>query len=327
MPKISVVVPVYKVEAYLDQCVQSLLKQTFQDFELLLVDDGSPDRCGEMCDGYAAQDSRIRVIHQSNAGLSCARNAGIRQAQGDYITFVDSDDWVTEDYLSYLLSGVEEHGADISVGSFCSVYGGKAVPWRTPDDAFAVLSAVEAVENMFYAESFDTSAWAKLFPRSCFQEKLFPPGLLYEEVATTYRLLLTQQKVAVGRRPIYFYRKRSDSIVGSRFSPQSMDMLVNTQELFRYVQANVPQLQRAAVRRLVYACFYLLKTLSADYPSYPRETDELVAIVKKHAKSVLLDKRAPKRDKTAILLLYLGKAVFVRAWRLYCACTGRNVRS
>lgn len=323
-PLISVIVPVYKVQAYLEQCVQSILSQTYKELQVVLVDDGSPDNCGEMCDGLAHTDARIQVIHKSNGGLSDARNAGIAQAKGDYFAFIDSDDWVANEYIEYLYRGIE-CGGDISVCNFFTVRGKNEIPWRKPSDVFSVMSSMEAVKNMLYAESFDTSAWGKLFPRACFDEIEFPRGMLYEEVATTYRLLLTQKTVSVGRKPLYYYRMRAESIVNSAFDIRCMDMLTNTQRIYVYAAEKAPELNKAAERKLVYACFYILKTIGNQYAEYPEITEELVSIVRGHGKSVLEDSRASMRDKAAIILLSLGVKPFVSAWNCYCAMTGRNI--
>lgn len=125
VPEISIIVPVYNVEKYLDKCVNSILNQTFQDFELILVDDGSPDNCGEMCDDYAARDKRVTVIHQVNGGLSAARNAGIEIAKGRYLGFVDSDDYIAEDMYELLYNNLKNEDADLATVGFLDVYAGK----------------------------------------------------------------------------------------------------------------------------------------------------------------------------------------------------------
>lgn len=323
---ISIIVPVYNNELYLEKCLDSLLAQTYTDFEIILVDDGSTDSSPRICDEYQAKDSRIRVIHQSNGGLSDARNAGIRISSGEYLTFVDSDDWTDIRLLEVLWEGIEK-GATISACGYYTVRDGKATAWRVPQEDYRVLSAVDAVKDMMYTKSIDTSACAKLFHRNCFEQILFPKGHLYEEVATTYRLFLTQEKVAVTTNPMYYYVKHSGSIVTSSFSDRHMDMLTYSQDMLRLANDRFPELIPAARRRIVYACFYLLKTMGKQYPAFPDQTQEIMEQFRLYEKSVWKDPEAPRRDKAAILILRRGIPFFEKCWALYSSLTGRNGNS
>ena len=323
-PLVSVIVPAYRTEPYLNRCVASVAAQTYARLEIILVDDGSPDACGQMCDEWSGKDPRIQVIHKTNGGLSDARNAGLNQAKGEYITFVDSDDWVEPDLIAYLMQGIRQKQAQVAVCNFYTVRGEKKIPWRKPEDKVCAVSSVDAVTDMLYGRSFDTSAWAKLFHQSCFDSIRFPTGRLYEEVATTYRLLLTQNVVAVGMRPLYNYVKRASSIVTSQFQPRSMDMLAASREILAFAKEQQSALVPAAERRMVYACCYLYKTMGPDWRDYPREVAELNTVMKQYRSRVLKDPGASLRDKTAILLLALGIGPFEAAWGLYSRWTGRE---
>lgn len=179
MPTISVIVPVYKVEPYLNRCVDSILRQTYQDFELILVDDGSPDRCGEICDEYARQDSRIHVIHKENGGLSDARNAGIDwvEANSDsrWLIFADSDDWVHPELLARLLDAATAFDLKISVCGYQETEG--ADPAVLPED----MRPHRWTPKQFYMEHFvnATVAWGKLYSRSCFRDIRYPVGKIH----------------------------------------------------------------------------------------------------------------------------------------------------
>ena len=225
-PEISVIVPVYKVEEYLDECVQSILQQTFSDFELILADDGSPDRCPEMCDGYAQKDNRVRVIHKENGGLSDARNAGIDIARGNYYVFVDSDDYITSDHLEYLHDAALQYDADIVQGNR-SMYPEKLGQDR-PDRrnaSFRVreFDTKEALADFLTYTTQYTNVWAKIYKSSLFKKTRFPKGKLSEDEYTTYRLILDSKKVVCLPRMIYYYRIRPGSIVHTfgedRFAP------------------------------------------------------------------------------------------------------------
>ena len=206
---ISVVVPVYKVEAYLSRCVDSILRQSFSDFELILVDDGSPDRCGEYCDAYERRDSRVRVIHQENGGLSAARNSGIAIAQGQWITFIDSDDWIHPDYLRLLYDGVSSNGVKIAVGRYAQVSDNTQVD----DSAVAAKAVLVEPEELWVSRRTNaTVAWAKLYHKSLFDTVRFPVGKYHEDEYVTYKLLFGCQQVAFVDAPIYRYYYNNASI-------------------------------------------------------------------------------------------------------------------
>ena len=320
---ISIIVPVYKTEQYLKKCVDSILNQTYTDFELILVDDGTPDNGGKICDAYQEADSRVIVIHKPNGGLSDARNAGIQIAKGEYITFADSDDWAEPELLEVLYEGIRQ-GARVSACGFYTIRDGNKKPWREPFDAIRIVSSVDAVKDMMYGHSIDTSAWGKLFHRSCFDEIRFPTGHVYEEVATTYRLMLTQDKTAITTRPLYNYVKHSDSIVTSGFSLQDMDMLRFSGGMLDYARNNEPSLIPAGKRRMVYACCFLLKTMGRQYQGFPQETEQILRTFQEYKGEVFRDPEVSRRDKAAILLLSIGPGFFTRAWGIYSALTGRH---
>jgi glycosyltransferase involved in cell wall biosynthesis len=214
-PAVSVIVPVYKVEQYLDKCVQSILDQTFRDFELLLVDDGSPDKCGEMCETWAKKDGRIRVIHKPNGGLSDARNAGIGQASGDYLLFVDSDDWIEKDMLATLYGLIREADADMACCNFRSVNEDGSQHW---DDA--VITPGVWTEEDFWKQFFSSNAqtycnvaWNKLYKKELFDTVRYPVGRINEDVYILYDLVSQCKKIAATDQIGYYYLFRAGSIM------------------------------------------------------------------------------------------------------------------
>ncbi len=220
MPTISVIVPVYKVEPYLNRCVDSILRQTYQDFELILVDDGSPDRCGEICDGYAWQDSRVHVIHKENGGLSDARNAGIdwveANSDSQWLIFADSDDWVHPELLARMLDAATAFDLKISVCGYQETEG--ADPAVLPED----MRPHRCTPKQFYMEHFvnATVAWGKLYSRSCFRDIRYPVGKIHEDEFVTYRLLFAQKEIAVVPAPLYAYFINPKGIIRSAWSPK-----------------------------------------------------------------------------------------------------------
>ena len=222
MPVISVVVPVYKVEAYLDRCVKSILAQTFEDFELILVDDGSPDNCGCLCDAWAEKDLRIHVIHQKNGGLSAARNAGIDWAFANggsqWFTFIDSDDWVHPEMLQRLLNAAAEQQVKISVCGYAETTGAEPAILRE------TLNAERWTAKAFYLQHFinATIACGKLYHRSCFETVRYPVGKLHEDEFVTYRLLFEKEYLAFLPAPLYAYYINPAGITKNSWSPKRL---------------------------------------------------------------------------------------------------------
>lgn len=215
MPKISVIVPVYNVEKYLNRCIDSILAQTFTDFELILVDDGSPDNCGKICDEYAAKDSRIHVIHKANGGLSDARNAGIdwtfANSDSEWITFIDSDDWVHPQYLAVLLQACLKHSLKISSARL------KQVP--DPDyiscfDLIKCVATKEKIQDVYtlFNKTVASYACGRLYNKDCFNAIRFPKGKAYEDLFTIYKVFLKHDYIAFVSEELYFYFINPESI-------------------------------------------------------------------------------------------------------------------
>lgn len=241
--KISVIVPVYKVEKELPRCVDSILRQTYPNLQILLVDDGSPDRCGEICDAYAAAHENVQVIHKENGGLSDARNAGIERADGNYLMFVDSDDYIEPDMAEKLYRALQSAGADMSVCNFqydCTLCPEEAKQY--PNDlpiADGVLSGREILtEEMFVGSGvWFITAWNKLYGRKLFDSVRFPVGKLNEDEFVCHEILLQCEKVACVHDALYHYVVRPGSIMRSDFSPRRFDAaqaaFLRAQELAR----------------------------------------------------------------------------------------------
>lgn len=223
---VSVVVPIYNTERYLRRCVDSIINQTCENLEIILVDDGSPDKCGKICDEYAKKDKRVRVIHKENGGLSEARNAGIEASEGEYVTFIDSDDWVHDQYVEKLYKLLVESNSDIAS---CGLV--KATSEYIKADASKVeiydYSNIEALEQLmgrFYTQLCITCA--KLYKTNLFKETRFPVGRLHEDEATTYKVIFKAKKIILTTAPLYYYWQRSDSIMGVEFNKNGwMDAL------------------------------------------------------------------------------------------------------
>ena len=238
MPTVSVIVPVYKVEKYLHRCVDSILAQTFTDFELLLVDDGSPDKCGTICDEYAAMDARVRVFHQKNQGVSVARNRALESAVGEFITFIDSDDWLAENYLQALYTNLMESDADICVSAIQRITEeGELLPRKEADRT--VYYGREIIEH-FGREDGDVfrCPLSKLVRAAICKQVPFPKGRVFaEDFAVIYQWYgLAEKAVEIGD-PIYYYLERTGSAVHSEYSLKRMGTAESMEELLAYLQA------------------------------------------------------------------------------------------
>jgi glycosyltransferase involved in cell wall biosynthesis len=218
MPMISVIVPIFKVEAYLDRCVQSVLKQTYSDFELILVDDGSPDRCGLMCDEWMTKDSRIRVLHKENGGLSDARNAGVSIARGEWITFVDSDDYIHPQMLESLYRAITQCGVKIAV---CGYVRTRGEPLQTEQVLQATLWTPEQLYTQRCINA--TVAWGKLYHQT--EVRAYPVGKLHEDEFITYQVLFAQEKIAVIDGALYAYFTNDAGIMNQKWKPGRLDIL------------------------------------------------------------------------------------------------------
>lgn len=226
--KISVIVPVYKVEEYLGDCIESILRQTYTDFELILVDDGSPDRCGEICDEYKKKDTRIQVIHKMNGGLSDARNAGLKIASGEYITFVDSDDMISDDYLERLHTSLKKYGADIVQGEFTEDFDDIG---KRSNKSVVVYNRNEALESFLHQKRVQVIACAKLYKKECFTCVEYPKGRINEDNLTTYKNIWKAKTVVCIPEYIYFYRQNTNGIMKSNLSAKRFEILSFQKEL------------------------------------------------------------------------------------------------
>lgn len=217
---ISVIVPVYKVEPYLRQSVDSILGQTFPDFEVILVDDGSPDACGAICDEYAARDSRVRVIHKANAGVSAARNSALDVARGDFIACVDSDDQIAADYLDKLWRAITREDADIALCGYTSIEAEADGDLRpTPDGTWERTTGRELSLLMYQKPlEINVAPWGKLYRRRFFETVRFPEGKVHEDQFVIPRVFYEAGPAVVLREALYRYRVRPGSITTSPIS-------------------------------------------------------------------------------------------------------------
>ena len=305
-PLISIIVPVYNVETYLAKCVDSILAQTYTNLEIFLVNDGSSDCCGKLCDEYAKEDKRIKVIHKKNGGLSDARNVAIDVTTGEFITFIDSDDYVTDDYIMTLYSLIEKYECKVSIALYNTFVEGskpKVVNRVYREDC---QTNIKAIEEMFYQEKYDTASWAKLYHSSLFATGIrYPKGIVYEDLATTYLLIFQSDKVAFCNRRIYNYLLRRDSIEGSSFSSKKMDSALKVCELMESHLDILGKVMQAYQCRMMSFFFHLLLKMPDGY----EHRNMLYKRIKAIRWPVLCNSRARKKARVASLLSYFGLGV------------------
>ena len=304
MPKISVVVPVYKVEKYIHRCVDSILNQTFPDFELILVDDGSPDSCGAICDEYAKKDSRVVVIHQENGGLSAARNAGIDWAfansDSQWLTFIDSDDWVHPQYLERVYCVAVEKKCDLAMCDYERVYENteKSLVTKQVFMKNEILSNRQAVDKLASNEWWlYVHAWGKLYLKSNFKAIRFPEGYTHEDNAIVHSLMFSCKQVACVSDTLYYYWQHTASIMGDYNNPQHIDDLVALADRIKFADQ--------------YGFMELKEYTSIDFDKVFWRYFPLIITADKH-----YVKRA--RDSTRVALTAL--------WKSSAISTGRKLR-
>lgn len=288
MPLISVIVPVYKVEPYLSRCIDSILSQTFTDFELILVDDGSPDNCGKICDEYAEKDERIQVIHKENGGLSSARNAGIDWAfansNSQWLTFIDSDDWIHPQYLELLLFGATSTNTDICVCEYTET--SEFSDFEKFDNTNTQMLSPE--ELFVYYHITATVAWCKLYKKSCFETIRYPLGKLHEDEYTTYKILFEKSLFSYLKEPLYFYFTNPYGIIRSEWSPKRLDAITAYEEQIAFFRKSMHReaLVKAERMLLWYIIAQIEITEKSDEYSY------LIPRLKKRLRIYLKDFKA-----------------------------------
>lgn len=312
---ISVVIPVYNVEPYLRTCVESVFAQTFRNLEILLVDDGSTDGSGALCDVLAGEDGRVRVIHQANGGLSAARNAGIEASTGAWLYFVDSDDAISPVTLAHLWTACIRTKADAAVGDFMR-FSAPRVPEERGTFSTETLGTEEALRRMLLNRGFGHQAWGKLYRRGLWETLRFPPGLLYEDYAVIYDVMLGAGTVAAVTDALYFYRMQEGSIMHARITERNLTLLDTSARVTRMLSEAYPALREAAVRlQVVTYMRFLSDMLETGYRLFPEVQKRIIGTVREHRKEFLRSGEVRRVDKMKLRALLAGKRIFYFMYR------------
>ncbi|MDU6522389.1 glycosyltransferase family 2 protein [Enterococcus devriesei] len=305
MCEISIIVPVYNVEKYLNKCVDSILNQTFKDFEVILVDDGSPDNSGAICDQYAQKDSRVKVIHKKNGGLSDARNAGIEAAQGKYLGFIDSDDYIADDMYELLYNNIVHEDADMSICGIYHVYEGKE-PEEKPGK-YMVLNRNEATVLIFHGNQISDHAVNKLYKKQIFSELRYPIGKYHEDSFTIVGILDQCNIVVIDTKQKYYYYHRDDSITSQTFSKKHLEYITAWEQNEKKVSGRTKEIDEAAHQRVCFANFLVLdKIVNANMERLVPETKSIVHYLKNNYSFIMKNSIFTRNRKISMTLLMIS---------------------
>lgn len=313
MPAISVIIPMYNTEAFIKDCLDSIVAQTFTDFEAIIIDDGSTDNGARIAAGYASSDSRFRLIGQPNKGLSEARNTGLKIMRGEYVTFVDSDDCVAPNFLETLFYIIRLHQADIACCSIQNFSKSYETEGTSPENAnSACYTAEKAACISLYQDSLpDYSAWNKLYKASLWKEKRFPAGQYFEDLAVIPEILNEANKVAVTKAKLYFYRKHPGSVLASQFDVRKLVLLDTAENVFEKMKHTSKPLCKAARSMLLSASFSILMRTdeTEEFTEYRKKA---LAHIRKYRLGTFFDLKIRMRNRMAILLSYLPRPQFFK---------------
>lgn len=314
---VSIIIPAYNTGKYLCECLDSVLRQTWRDIEVIVVNDGSTDATEEIARGYAARDGRVKLITVSNGGQAAARNIGLDRAEGEWIAFVDSDDMLYPRAIETLMGIALRSGAPIACGRFMEGrrwvgerYGGDGSN-REHGEAeipFELLTAEEFMERMLYQSGADSSVCCKLYARRLFEKQRFVPGILYEDLDIACRLAAEGGSVAVSEEVVYFYRENPESST-HRFTPRRLDVLDVTARIEEYVARNYPRLLPAARDRRLSASFNMLGLIVANdaEEEYRDAVERCRDTIRRYRRGSLLNPRVRLKNKLGILASYFGQ--------------------
>ena len=281
-PSVSVIVPVFKVEDYLGRCIYSVVNQTYSDLQIILIDDGSSDDCALMCDEWAEKDARITVIHKLNGGLSDARNYGMRIICGDYVSFIDSDDYISENFIEVLLSTALKNDSDIVECDYIKFFEYKDYGNNGCSSEEYSFSSSNGLLALIEESFFSPIACNKLFSKNTIQGILFETGKQHEDVFWTYQVFGQAERITKINRTMYFYFQRESSIMGQGYNLRRLDALEAKWRRQKYIEQYYPELILQAKLDFFASCMYMMQCV-IKYMS-GRDKRQAVAIIRKYKK-------------------------------------------
>ena len=313
---VSIIIPVYNAEKWIKKTLESVIYQTYTELDILVIDDGSTDSSYQICTEFAKADGRITLVHQENAGPSSARNKGLEMAVGEYITFVDADDYLADDYIEYLYKEIINLQVDIAS---CSQYVAYSYGVRKKADRrkSKKITSAEALKRMLYGKGVTVGPWAKLYRKELWNNVRFPEGLYFEDLATTYKLIDKCKSYGLGYSKKYYYCIHEESVTTSSFNEKQLDMLTAANEVSEYVICNHKKMYNAAIRFKVWAYLSTLNRIYKAAVDFPKLENQIILEILKNRKYVLLDKNSSVRDKVGVLSLSLNRKLYKEMWNIY----------
>ncbi len=277
-PLISIIVPIYKVENYISRCIDSIINQTYKNLEIILVDDGSPDNCPKICDDYASKDDRIRVVHKKNGGLSDARNAGIQVATGGYISFIDSDDYVSLDFIETLYNTITSENSDVVECSVVKFYDDRHFEAYNDDFKIASFDTVSSLSALISENPFHQHVWNKLYKSELVIDIPYAVGKLNEDEFWTYQIFGKSKKVTKINKTMYYYFQRESSIMGNRYNLRRLDVLEGKYNRQLYIDKYFSSLSQQAKIDLFGSCIFACQSSM----KFLNKKDKIIAKEKIH---------------------------------------------
>lgn len=308
-PLISVIVPIYNVEKYLARCVDSIVNQTYKNLEIILVDDGSPDLCPQMCDDYVEKDSRIKVVHKKNGGLSDARNAGMAVSTGEYISFIDSDDYVSDDFFECLLDVMNKENSDIAECSVVKFYEDNRFDELSDDLSVKTYDTQDAMSALIAENPFHQHVWNKLYKTELVKDIPYAVGKLNEDEFWTYQVFGRANKVSKLNKTMYYYFQRNSSIMGVGYNIRRLDALEGKANRQKYIENNFPDLSTQAKIDLYGSCMFAYQSVLKFMSGADKK--KALELIRKYRKMYNLSFDEIKlADKSARKYFYLAKCNF-----------------
>lgn len=313
LPLISVIIPVYNVERYLNECLNSVLVQTFHNIEIILVNDGSTDKTEEICDEFAKKDNRVHVFHKGNTGVASSRNVGVDLASGDFIIFVDGDDVADNQLIEVLYDNLMKYNADISI---CGL---KTFDKKRPESVHKkqetiVMNNIEAIESMFYQRHFDTGPVAKLYKSSIVKKNRFPDGKIFEDLYTVYKFLNDAEKVVFTPEVYYYYRQNEISLMHKDFENSILDELLAIDEIEDFVNNEHPELETSFLSRKFSSYCQVFGWIpeNNNNDELAKKKNHIWVFIKIYRIKMMKDKKARSKNRLAAMLSFGGEYLFYR---------------
>ncbi|WP_338587253.1 glycosyltransferase [Clostridium baratii] len=308
---ISIIVPVYNVEKYLDKCINSIINQTYKNLEIILINDGSKDNSGEKCECWAQKDNRIKVIHKKNGGLSDARNVGIDNAKGRYISFIDSDDFIDYNMIEILIDNIKKNNCEISVCGYYKTYTDRDEVVDNSKDII-VMDNIEAIDKMNEVGYFDVSAWGKVFKADLIKKYKFPIGKLSEDWFIMYKVFFEANKIVYNPEAKYHYVQRSGGI--SKNNPKiNYDSIEAAKECLNFIEKKCPNIKENAIIRYCIANIGVYNSCIL----YDKEDNSIYNNINKNIKIITKSKKISFKKKLQFFILINFKNVYKIVYKNY----------